>query len=108
MSGGLLLMAVLAGSANCAFRYLPVRASGAERMPGGGLGRFLAATGPAAIATLFVASLVPSLRPRAQDPLPLAAGISAVLGAFGLTRSVGGATLFGAVAYGVAFGLLRG
>jgi hypothetical protein len=105
MSGGLMLMAVMAGAANWAFRYLPTRASGAGRMPGGTLGRFLAATGPAAIATLFVASVLPWVSPVVVNPLPLAAGIGAVLGVFVIFRSVAGATIAGAVAYGAVFAL---
>jgi hypothetical protein len=108
MNGGLLAIAVMAGAANWAFRYLPTRASGTGRVPGGAAGRFLAATGPAAISTLFVASVLPSVVPRVEAPLPLAAGVVAVLVVFAASRSVAGATIAGAVAYGASAGLLGG
>lgn len=108
MNGGLFLMALMAGAANWAFRYLPTRASGAGRMPGGILGRFLAATGPAAIGTLFVASVLPWAVPEVRDVLPLCVGTGAVLSVFAASRSVAAATIAGAVGYGIAFALAGG
>jgi Na+/phosphate symporter len=108
MNTGLLVMALIAGAANWAFRYLPTRASGAGRMPGGALGRFLAATGPAAIATLLVAALLPEVVPQVRAPWPLGAGIGAVLAVFASSRSVAAATIAGAVAYGAAAAVFGG
>jgi hypothetical protein len=105
MSGGLLVMAAMTGAANWAFRYLPTRASGAGKLPGGAVGRFLAATGPAAIGTLFVASVLPWAVPAVRDLWPLAGGTGAVLAVFAASRSVAGATIAGAVAYGAVFAL---
>ena len=71
------------------------------------LARFLGATGPAAIGTLFVASVLPYA--QAADGLRalcLLAGVGAVIGVFAFSRSVVVATLAGAVAYGLAFWLL--
>ena len=99
MNTDLLIVAILAGAANWAFRVLPTRARSDRLAPGGLLERFLSATGPAAIATLFVAAVLPALGDRAAH-LPLALGVGAVLAAWGLTRSVATATIAGAVLYG--------
>lgn len=109
MSGsGLFLMALLTGLATWAFRALPTMLMTSEPKPGGLLARFLAATGPAAIATLFVASVAPQLIPVPRDLLPLAAGVLATVLAFVPRHSVIVATLAGAVAYGVVFALASG
>lgn len=106
MNADLVLMAVLAGGANWAFRALPTLLLRREPHPGGMMSRFLAATGPAAIATLVVASILPQLYPAPRDLIPLAAGTAATVAAFLPRRSVVAATLAGATAYGLAFGLL--
>jgi branched-subunit amino acid transport protein len=102
----LLALALIVGAANWAFRYLPMRLPVRQGGTGGLLSRFLAATGPAAIGTLFVASVLPMLG-RGSDG-PLLAGTAAVIGVFAASRSVVGATLAGSVAYGAAFALLAG
>jgi branched-subunit amino acid transport protein len=102
----LLALALIVGAANWAFRYLPMRIALREGRPDGLLARFLAATGPAAIGTLFVASVQP-MAGRGAD-LPLLAGTAAVLAVFGATRSVVGATLAGSAGYGAAVALLAG
>lgn len=94
-----LALAVIVGLANYAFRYGPVAARLGEGQAGR-MARFLAATGPAAIATLVVASVLPLV---AGERLALVAGVGAVLVAWLWRRSVVLATLAGAVAYGVAF-----
>lgn len=106
MSGGILLLALIAGAANYAFRVLPMRLPLFGGPPQGALGRFLSATGPAAIATLAAASLLPMLSAEWPRALPLAAGIAAVLGLWAWRRSVVLATLGGALAYGAAFALV--
>ena len=96
-----LVLALVVGAANWAFRYLPIRfglGSGAE---GGVLARFLAAVGPAAIATLFVASGLPFVQAGAVVA-PLA-GTAGVLLVWLWRRSVVMATLAGAVAYAAGF-----
>lgn len=105
MNADLLLMALLAGVANWGFRALPTMLMRREARPEGIAARFLAATGPAAIATLFVASVLPQLHPVSRDLLPLAAGIAATFAGFLPRRSVVAATLAGAVAYGMAVAL---
>ena len=94
-------LALIVGSCNWAFRYLPLRAAVHDIAPDGALGRFLAATGPAAIATLFVAEALPYLRADAM-PVPLVVGVAAVLAGFLLRRSVVLATLAGSLAFGLA------
>lgn len=105
----ILVLAFAVGVCNWAFRYFPTRANLHELPPGSRLSRFLAATGPAAIGTLFVASALPMVR-SASGPagLILAVGVGAVCAVFALTRSAVGATVAGAVAYGLAFWALGG
>lgn len=61
MSWELLTGRVDGGVANWCFRALPIMARAGRATAGGWLGRFLASTGPAAIGTLFVAAILPSL-----------------------------------------------
>lgn len=105
MNADLILLALIVGAANWAFRAMPVLLLRRDLPPGGTLARFLAATGPAAIATLFTASVLPQLWPVPRDALPLAAGVAATVLAFLPGRSVVTATLAGAAAYGLAFAL---
>lgn len=102
----ILLLALIVGACNWAFRYLPIRADLSGITPGGALARVLAATGPAAIATLFVASLLPRLQADAGVLLPMVAGTAAVLGVYLFGRSVVGATLSGSIVYGLAHWLM--
>ena len=71
----------------------------------GWLSRFLAATGPAAIATLVAASIWPMVPVNKAEAVPLTTGILVVLAVFGWRRSVVQATMAGAVAFGVAYQL---
>lgn len=100
MNAELLTVALLAGAANWAFRALPVLLRTDRMAAGGWLERFLSATGPAAIATLFTASVLPAVIPDLARLLPLITGILTVLGAYVTTRSVVMATLAGAIAHG--------
>jgi branched-subunit amino acid transport protein len=100
----LFLMALAVGAATYAFRVLPTRMARADLPEGGLLARFLASTGPAAIATLFTASVLPMVQ-DAGLPLPLLAGTLAVVGVFVWRKSVVLATLSGAAGYGAVFGL---
>jgi branched-subunit amino acid transport protein len=106
MNWDLLTVAVLAGAANWAFRALPVITRSDRMAVGGWLERFLSATGPAAIATLFVAAILPSLTPDLRALMPVIAGTLAVLGVYVLRRSVVLATLAGALAHGLTVWLL--
>jgi branched-subunit amino acid transport protein len=100
MNWELVTVALLAGGANWAFRVLPILARMDRMAAGGWLGRFLSATGPAAIATLFVASILPVLTPDPARLAPVLIGTASVLGTWFACRSVVLATLAGAVAHG--------
>ncbi|MCU0802658.1 MAG: AzlD domain-containing protein [Rhodobacteraceae bacterium] len=101
----LFLMALAVGVATYAFRVLPTRMARRDLPEGGMLARFLASTGPAAIATLFTASVLPLVQ-QAGLPVPLVVGTLAVVAVFVWRRSVVLATLAGAGVYGGIFGLL--
>ena len=104
MAADLVILAVLVGGANWCFRVLPMVFPIAKAGGDGPVGRFLSATGPAAIATLFVASVLPEVQGGVPHP-NLIAGVAAVCGVFALSRSVAVSTVAGAVAYGVATSL---
>ena len=98
MRGDLLMLAGLVGACNWAFRYLPMRMHLGQAE--GVVARMLAATGPAAVAALVVASLLPMV--RVGPVWPLIVGVLAVLGVYAVRRSVVLATLAGSVGYGLA------
>ena len=100
----ILALALIVGAFTWAFRYVPLRADLSRLPEGGPLSRFLAATGPAAIATLFTASALPIV--QAGRPAPLVCGTLAVLGVFAVSRSVVGATMAGSLAYGLVVWLI--
>ena len=102
----ILALAVLVGACNWAFRFLPTRADLSGLKPGGLVARFLASTGPAAIATLVVASILPAIHTPGPAFAPLVGGVLAVIVVFSASRSVVGATLAGSLAYGAVYGLL--
>lgn len=106
MNLDLLTVALLAGAANWAFRALPILARTDRLAAGGWLERFLSATGPAAIATLFVAAILPALTLDLLRLLPVVTGTLAVLALWVARRSVVLATLGGAVAHGATVWLL--
>lgn len=102
MNWDLLTVALMAGAANWAFRALPIIAHKRHATAGGWLGRFLASTGPAAIGTLFVAAILPSMTLDLVRLVPVLAGTAAVLGVFFTQKSVVLATLAGALVHGLA------
>lgn len=104
MRAELLTLALIVGAFTWAFRFFPTRADLSAMKPDGILSRFLAATGPAAIATLFVASVLPMV--QGGLPVPMAVGTIAVGVVYAVSRSVVGATLAGSAAYGAAFAML--
>jgi asparagine N-glycosylation enzyme membrane subunit Stt3 len=106
MNWDLFIVACLAGAANWAFRALPILARTDRISTGGWQGRFLSATGPAAIATLFVASILPALTPDLLRLLPVITGILAVLAIWLARRSAVLATLAGALIHGVTVWLV--
>lgn len=104
MRADILTLALIVGLFTWAFRFFPTRADISRLPQGGALSRFLAATGPAAIATLFTASVIPFV--EGGLPLPLAFGTLAFLVVYTASRSVVGATMAGSVGYGLGVWLL--
>lgn len=102
MRGDVLTLALIVGAFTWAFRYLPLRTALHAVRPGSVIGRFLGATGPAAIATLFVAEILPYLRGVVGGQAALVAGVVAVVAVYGWRRSVVLATLAGSVMFGLA------
>lgn len=103
MRGEVLVLALIVGFANYAFRYGPLRFGLGDGRATGPMAWFLAATGPAAIATLVMASVLPM---AGRDLVPLLAGVAAVLAVWAWRRSVVLATLAGSVVYGAVFALV--
>lgn len=106
MRGEILALCLIVGAFTYAFRVLPTRMDLSRLQPTGALSRFLAATGPAAIATLFVMSFVTTTNLSLPSLLPAGAGVGAVLAVFGVTRSVVAATLTGSIVYGAVFAVV--
>lgn len=106
MRAEVLWLAALAGGATLAFRVLPMLLPGLVAPGRGFWGRFLSATGPAAIAALAAAALGPMAAARPDGVLPLLAGTAAVLALWAWRRSVVLATLGGPLAYAAALALV--
>ena len=100
-----LVLVLIVGAFTWAFRYFPLRATQGDIRPDGVLGRFLAATGPAAIAALFLAEVMPFLQMPITEQLPLAIGVATVLAVFAWRRSVVLATIAGSFGFGVVWAL---
>lgn len=105
MRAEVLEMALIAGVLTYLWRYLPLRADLRKLDRDGPFARFLAATGPAAIATLFVAEMMPLLHVTAPQQGRAGVGVLAVLLVYLWRRSVVLATLAGAAACGGAAAL---
>ena len=98
----LVLLAFAVGAATWAFRFVPTKFRFSETDSPGFVRRFLVATGPAAIATLFVASILPEVSLDWHALVPLALGTGAVLAVYLVRPSVVLATLAGAAVFGLA------
>ncbi len=101
----ILLLALIVGGFTWAFRALPLLLNPERLTSRASVAKLLAATGPAAIATLFVAGILPLLQPGSAQPLPLAGGTAAVLAVWFWRHSVVAATLAGSIAYGLVFAM---
>ena len=109
MRGDVLVLALIVGAFTYAFRTVPLRTALHSVRPESLLGRFLGATGAAAIAALFVAEILPYLdRAGGWAAVPLVAGVGAVLAVYGGGRSVVLATLAGAMGFGLASWVMGG
>lgn len=99
----ILTLALMVGAANWAFRYGPTRLSRGLSGGRGPLARFLAAIGPAAIATLVVASVLPMA--NAPQAIPMVAGLGAIVALWLWRKSVVVSTLGGSFAYALVIWL---
>jgi branched-subunit amino acid transport protein AzlD len=108
MRAELVIVAVVVGLGTWLFRFLPTRLRGmsGERNPH--LTRVMESIGPAAIVTLFIASVLPELASGTQDRALILIGCAATVLAFRVKRNIVVATVAGTVAYGVAFKVLGG
>ena len=100
MRAEVIALALIVGFCTWGFRYVPLRMDLSKLRPDSLMGRFLAATGPAAIATLFVAEAVPYLRAPLAGQMPFWGGVLAVVVVYAAARSAVVATIAGALAYG--------
>jgi branched-subunit amino acid transport protein len=105
MRADVLQLALMAGGLTYLWRFLPLRISLGDMPKDGLLSRFLSATGPAAIATLFVAEMLPLLQGTQAEQGRVGVGVLAVMLAFAWRKSVVFPTLSGACACGVAAAL---
>lgn len=104
MNTDLIIVAGVVGLGTWLFRFLPTRlrrSSANVRLTGA-----MEGIGPAAIATLCIASVLPELAPGAPDRSIVLLGCAATGLAFAAKRNVVLATLAGALAYGIAFAFL--
>lgn len=106
MNTEFLIVTLLVGLGTWLLRYLPTRFMRGTGNPDAPLSRFLSATGPAAIAALFAASILPMLEPDFAAIAPVAFGSAAVVAAYLWRRDISLATVAGAIAYGAAFALV--
>lgn len=106
MRADILQIALIAGACTWAFRFFPTRADMGRLAPDGLLARLLAALGPAAIAALFTAEILPHLTAPLGAQLPLAGGVIGTCLAYLVRRSVVGATLAGSATFGLVLALL--
>jgi branched-subunit amino acid transport protein AzlD len=105
MRADLVIVALVVGIGTWLFRFLPTRLRGLADLQNPRLTRAMESVGPAAIATLFIASVLPAVSTAGERPLVLI-GCAATVLAFSIRRNVVLATLIGTLAYGVAFALL--
>jgi branched-subunit amino acid transport protein AzlD len=104
MRTDLVIVALVVGLGTWLFRFLPTRLRDLADLRNPRLTRAMESIGPAAIATLFIASVLPGIAAGEERPLVLI-GCAATVIAFGIRRNVVLATLIGTLAYGVAFAL---
>ena len=74
MNSEFLIVTLLVGLGTWMLRFLPTRFMRGTGDPQAPLSRFLAATGPAAIAALYVGGVLPMLSTQMADIAPLVVG----------------------------------
>ncbi len=100
MRAEIVLLAASVGVCIWALRVLPLGLDMRRFPVQGRWARFFAATGVAAIASLYAAGMIPSLQ---TAPLATVAGCLGVIGTYAISRSTVAATLIGSLIYGIAF-----
>ncbi|NBZ88486.1 AzlD domain-containing protein [Stagnihabitans tardus] len=108
MRSEVLILCLIAGGLTYLWRWLPIRFDLGGMGTRGWVARFLASTGPAAIATLFVAEVLPLARAAGPELIHAVAGTAAVIAVWVWRRSVVAATLAGALAAGIAAAAMGG
>lgn len=103
MSGELLIVTVVVGVGTWLFRFLPTRWGGLAAARNPRVAMAMESIGPAAIATLFVASVLPEVSGEFGRVLPVLGGCAATVLAWRVRRDVLLATVVGTVAYGVIY-----
>lgn len=106
MSADLVILAVVTGIGTYLFRFLPTRLPLGNAEGRGFWAVFFGSIGAAAIATLFVASILPALRSADATMACTLVGSLATIGAYLWRRNVVLATMAGAAAYGLAYQLM--
>lgn len=100
MRGEIVLLAAAVGACIWALRVLPLGLDLRRITENGRLARFFAATGVAAIASLFAAGVLPSLQ---TVPFATVIGCLSVISIYAVSRSTVAATLLGSLIYGIVF-----
>jgi branched-subunit amino acid transport protein AzlD len=106
MNTEFLIITLLVGLGTWMLRFLPTRFMRGTGDPDAPLSRFLSATGPAAIAALYVGAILPMVSPDLQAIAPLVLGSTAVVAIYFWRRDVSLATLGGAIVYGIVFAMV--
>ena len=106
MNTEFIIITVLVGLGTWMLRYLPTRFMRGTGDPRAPLSRFLSATGPAAIAALYVGAVLPMLSPDLRAIAPLLLGSAAVVLFYLWRRDISIATVGGAIVYGIVFALV--
>ena len=106
MNTEFLIITLLVGLGTWMLRFLPTRFMRGTGDPDAPLSRFLSATGPAAIAALYVGAILPMVSPDFQAIAPLVLGSAAVVAIYFWRRDVSLATLGGAIVYGIVFAMV--
>ncbi|HCO53472.1 AzlD domain-containing protein [Pelagibacterium nitratireducens] len=106
MNTEFLIITLLVGLGTWMLRFLPTRFMRGTGDPDAPLSRFLSATGPAAIAALYVGAILPMLSPDLHAIAPLVGGSGAVIAIYFWCRDVSLATLGGAIVYGLVFAIV--
>lgn len=106
MNYALMITAIIVGIGTWAFRFIPLKLQIFKAEKDGPLNAFFSSTGPAAIATLFVASLLPIVGVETRENIALVLGCIAVVAAFFWKKDVAVSTILGAIVYGVVYAII--